>query len=223
MNLQAIIRATLAVLVSVTLADSASAGTFIINFDNVASGSEANSAVAGTGISFNYAVYLPLVDAYGDAIPGTEFWQNDTTASAVTVSDPTLRVYGTAPSAPNALDAIDQPVLMHFGPYFNLRSFSFTLDNSTLGNLGDSWIYFLDANHQVIGQLDSDQTTPGYSGSMTFPLSMPNVQDVVLASGAFYDNVTLTVPEPGTLPLMATSLGLLVYMTRRKQARTPRH
>ncbi len=222
MNLQAIIRATLAVLVSVTLAGTASAGTFIINFDSDLCGADANCAVAGTGISFNYAVYLPLVDAYGDAIPGTEFWQNDTTASAVTVSDPTLRVYGTAPSAPNALDAIDQPVLMHFGPYFNLRSFAFTLDNSTLGKLDDSWIYFLDANHQVIGQLDSLQSTPGYYGSMAFPLSMPNVQDVVLASGAFYDNLTLTVPEPGTLPLMASSLGLLVYMTRRKQAQNPR-
>ncbi len=224
MKLQAIKTATLALAISAALSNSVSANVMTINFDNVASGSEANSAVAGTGISFNYAVYLPLVDAYGDAIPGTEYWQNDTTAPAVTVSDPTLRVYGIAPSAPNALDAIDQPVLMHFGPYFNLKSFAFTLDNSTLGNLGDSWIYFLDINHQVIAQLDSDQFTPGYSGSMNFPLvSMPNVQDVVLASGAYYDNVTLTVSEPGTLPLMASSLGVLVYMTRRKQARNPRH
>jgi hypothetical protein len=221
MKLHAIKSAALALAVSTVLANSASAGTFAINFDNVVSGSDANSAVAGIGISFNYAVYLPLTDAYGDAIPGTEYWQNDPTAPAVTVSDPALRGYGTAPSSPNALDAIDQPVLMHFDPYFNLRSFAFTLDNSTYGNLGNSLIYFLDANHQVIAQLDSYQSIPGYSASIAFPLdSMPNVQDVVLASGAFYDNITLTVPEPGTLPLLASSLALLVVMTRRKQAKT---
>jgi hypothetical protein len=137
----------------------------------------------------------------------------------VTVSDPALRGYGTAPSLPNALDAIDQPVLMHFDPSFNLRSFAFTLDNGTYGNLGNSLIYFLDANHQVIAQLDSFQSIPGYSASIAFPLnSMPNVQDVVLASGAYYDNITMTLPEPGTLPLLASSLALLIVMTRRKQA-----
>ena len=123
MKLHAIKMAALALAISAALANPASATVIDINFDHVASGSEANSAVAGTGISFAYAVPF-LVDEYSNPIPGTNFWQPDPTASAVTVSDPTLRDYGPAPSVPNALDAIDQPVLMHFSQAVKLNSFA---------------------------------------------------------------------------------------------------
>jgi hypothetical protein len=218
MKLHAIKTAALALAISAALANPASATIIDINFDNVASGAEANTAAAGTGISFNYAVFQPKVDAYGDAIPGSDYWQPDPTASAVTVSDPTLRNYGPAPSAPNALDAIDQPVLMHFSQAVKLNSFAFTLDNSTYGNPGNSPILFLDANHNTIGQMDSFQSVSGYFGLTTIPLS--GVQDVLLASGAYYDNFRLNiaaVPEPEEYLMLLIGACMVGLQVRRKE------
>lgn len=212
-------RALKIVTIGIALTGAASASTLSVNFDNVSSGTDANVSTAGTGLSFTYAVSAPKLDQDGAEIPDSDYWQNDVTAPTVTVSDPSLRGYGTAPSGINALDAIDQPVLMHFANPVHLGSFSFVLDKSIFGNIGNSLIYFLDANHQTIGQLGSDQTIPGYTPSNG--VSFYGVQDVVLATGAYYDNITLTIPEPGTLPLLALSLVQIgVMMAHKKQAQS---
>jgi hypothetical protein len=221
MKLHAIKMATLALAISAALSNPASATIVDINFDNVASGSGANSAVAGSGISFAYAVPF-LVDEYSNPIPGTNFWQPDPTAPAVTVSNPndptTLPNYGPAPSAPNALDAIWQPVLMHFSQAVKLNSFAFTLDNSTKGNPGNWPVLFLNSNHQTIGQVDSFQSVSGYLGSTTNPLN--GVQDVLLASGAYYDNFRLSViaiPEPEEYLMMLIGAGMVGFQVKRKK------
>ena len=109
--------------------------SFNFNFDGVASGSQANSAIgSATGmVSFVNAVYAPLLDGFGDPIPGSERWMPDPDPAtpAVVVEDPSTS-YGPAPSVANALNALWQPVLMQFANPVWLDMFSVTLDNSIL-------------------------------------------------------------------------------------------
>lgn len=201
----------LATMVSVALAQSAAAATLTFDFDGVASGADANSAVPA-GISFFNAAYLNDLDEYGDEIPNTEKFRIDPTVSdAVVVLNPNTVDYGPAPSANNALDARWSPLLMHFDTAIDLTAFSVTLDNSTYGDLSLQHLYFLDANKSIIGNLTLDETQPGYIGSWTGNLI--GVQEILLPSGALYDNLSITspaaVPLPAALPLLMSGFGLL--------------
>ena len=194
------------------LVGATAAQAYIVDFDGVASGSFANSA-APTGVSFENAYFVPDVDAFGDPISGTEKWRVDPFAPSVLTRDPVERGYGAAPSLNNALDAIEQPVLMRFDSAQELQSFSVTLDNSTMGSLTLLNIEFLDASGQILRSITSDQTVPGFVIS-TGPIS--NLSAVLLQGGAFYDNINVApVPEPGEYAMLLAGLAVIASVARR--------
>jgi hypothetical protein len=195
------------------------ASTVQINFDSVAAGSAANSA-APAGIQFNQAHFVNDTDAYGDEIPNTEKWQIDTLNNAsfpVTVDNPASSGYGAAISGNNALNALWQPVLMHFDTAINLTGFSVVADNSTYGDLSSSYLYFLDSGKNILSQVMFDQTAPGALIALAIPVN--GVRDVLLPSGAFYDNFQVSsVPLPASLPLFLAGLAVMGVVKRRKAA-----
>lgn len=200
----------------------ASASFVSIDFDNVATGSTATSA-APSGVEFFQAHYINDVDGDGIEIPNTTKWQIDAennNATPVTVENPALNGYGAAPSGSNALDARWQPVLMHFDTAQNLSQFSVTLDNSSFGDLAQSTLYFLDASKAIIGQINFDQTVLGLIVNLDSPIN--GVQEILLASGAFYDNIAFNtseiapVPLPAALPLLLSAFGILGILSRRR-------
>ena len=211
MKLFTLKKLALATIASVAVTQGAAAATLTLNFDNVASGANANTAVP-TGISFFNAAYLNDLDEYGDEILHTEKFRIDPTATdPVVVLNPSTVDYGPAPSANNALDARWSPLLMHFNTAINLTAFSVTLDNSTYGDLSLQHLLFLDANKSILGELVLDETQPGFVGNWTGDLH--GVQEILLPSSAFYDNLSITspatVPLPAALPLLMSGFGLL--------------
>ena len=227
MSYHPLIRHTVVAALLSALALPASAGTTVLNFDSLPAGSAANadSATLAGGIRFDHAYFGAPMDANGDPILDgngdpitTQAWRIDPTVTdPVAVEDTNIQGWGAAPSSPNALDARFSPVLLHFTGPVNLSGFSFTLPDSNLGALGISQVDFLDSAGQILGSLGFNEGNPLALVSLsTGPLL--GVKDVVLASGTFYDNITLTtaVPAPATLSLMLA--GLAGFFPRRKTA-----
>ncbi|HEY6529900.1 MAG TPA: hypothetical protein VIZ65_14520 [Cellvibrionaceae bacterium] len=198
-------------------ANQSFAASVEINFDSVVAGSTANSA-APSGVTFYQAHYVNDLDTFGDEIPNTQKWQIDTfndVSTPVTVDNPLSFNYGASDSGSNALNALWQPVLMHFDAAINLTEFSVVLDNSSYGDLTPSSLYFLDSNKNILGQLAFDQSVPGAVVTLTAPVN--GVRNVLLASGAFYDTIQISsVPLPPTLALFLSGLVLFGIIKPRK-------
>jgi hypothetical protein len=94
-------------------------------------------------------------------------------------------------------------------------SFSVTLDNDTFG---DPWIeiLLLDAAGGLLGTLPTDQTVPGLVASFSGPL--PGISQILLPAGAFYDNLTVVVPE-GDTALVGLGLAALAAWGWRRTRR----
>ena len=195
-------------------AGSARAASLAFDFDGVASGSAANAAVSG-GIHFDLASFLPQLDAFGDPIPGSEASRPDPEPfDLVRVSDPSLRGYGEAPSGLNALDALDQGVLITFDAPVTLAQFAATLDQSSFGFPGVFDVVFQDASGAVLYSLPTQQSVPGFAAA--FSGTLYGVSSIHLPGGAFYDNLVLeTVPEPESLVTLAFALAALATARRR--------
>jgi hypothetical protein len=208
----------LAGIITGAMAADARAASLLVNFDSVASGAAANDAVAGSSLRFDLAAYLPELDSQGDPIPGSEAYRPDPEPfDLVRVDDPSqppgAQGYGNAPSPSNALDAIDQGVLVSFDSPLDLDAFSITLDLSTLGFPGDLDIVFQGANGQVLALLPTRQSIPGFVASLSAPLS--DVGSIFLPGGAYYDDLRIsTAPEPLGLWLIGGSLAGLLARRR---------
>ena len=199
-----------------TLAQPTLAST--INFDGLAAGANANldTSAIDLGITFNNAAFLPNLDSDGIAIPDSDHWQIDT--GLVTVENTSVQGWGVAPSAQNALDARWSPIWMDFATAIDLSGFSFQLPNSTYGNLTSNNVLFLDAAGNTLYDLVYNQGTPLVTVSL--PVSLSGVKDVVLASGTFYDNINVAaVPVPGAVWLFGSALmGFMGFSRRNKKA-----
>jgi hypothetical protein len=206
----------IALAIGLTIAQPTLAST--MNFDSLAAGADANldpNAIA-LGVTFHNAAWLPNVDSYGVDIPGTEHWQIDPTVTDLVTAENTFaQGWGVAPSAQNALDARWSPILMDFATAFDIGSFSFTLPNSTYGNLPPTDILFLDAAGNTLFDLAYAQGNP--LSTVSLPVSVLGVKNIVLASGTFYDNISVSaVPVPSAVWLFGSALAGLVGLRRRK-------
>ncbi len=194
--------------------------TLMFDFDSIAAGANA-SAFDSAMLSFHNAVFAPRQDADGIDIPGTERWIVDTATDAyapVTVDRTVDWGFGAAPSGTNALNAYSGPVLLKFDQPYTLTSFAATLDNSTLGDLGMSHVWFVSAN-ATVDQLGFDATTPGLTLSKS---NVSGVSGIVLQGGGFYDNISVSfaaIPEPSTYAFLAGVGGLGLVLFRRFRRR----
>jgi hypothetical protein len=169
-------------------------------------------ALTGT-LSVDYT-YLETVDGNGDPLPTPSF-RPDGTAGPIVVGDPSARSYGSAISG-NALDAVDQAVLLSFTQAQNVSAFSIVLDNSTFGTPFGTAVEFYSSADLLIGSIAVDQTISGFTVNDTSLFA--NVSKIVLPAGAFYDNLSLTVtaaPEPGRVMLLG--LGAVGAILRRRR------
>ena len=170
--------------------------------------STGNAGLANTyakdGTTFSYGVYAPLTDSFGSDILGTDRWQVDVGAGAVTVEKPFD--YGRAITTETELNALFQPVVLLFPPSTFLTSLSGKLEGSTLtGNANPVQpILFYDGQDKLIGSLYLNLSTP--NGEFTSgPLS--KATKAVLPAGKFYRQVTVlteaNVPEVDARSLVA--------------------
>lgn len=216
--------AFIALAIGLTLAQPTLAST--INFDSLAVGSNPNSNTLG--ITFDNAVFLPNLDSTGTPITGTDHWQIDNIAPALTVvngaalnlvnfNSGLLSHY----AINNSLDAIQQTVLMHLGGIYNVASFSLnasSFDRSSFSGFYNPTIDFLDINGNAIGSV-AFSTPVGGIFTASLSTSLLGVTDVVLAGGALYNNISFNVtavPVPGAIWLFGSALAGLVGLRRRK-------
>lgn len=164
-----------------------------INFDTLPSGTAAN-AFAPSGWSFDFGMFAPDLDGFGDPIPGSAHWQVDPSFT-VQAENPLNRNYGSAPSPDNALNGVDQTVLLSFSSPLSLHHFSVTLDNSIFGNLGIQSIDFYNTAHGLLFSLPVDETIKGYVA--TFDGQILGVSTVAFPNNAYYDNLAVKAPDSG--------------------------
>jgi hypothetical protein len=189
----------------------------IFTFDTQPSGSAA-SLFHTADISFHNAMFAPETDEFGDPIPGSERWIIDTENDGffpVLVQNPLEFDRGAAPSGINALNALDQPALIQFASPVDIFSFSVTLDNDSFGLV---WNLDFVNGSTLIHSIEIDQSVPGL---LVTANSLIGVSAIVLPSGAFYDDLTISyapaVPEPSTWALFIGATGLAVAMIRRRR------
>ena len=184
---------------------------------NYSFSTDATPAVTGSSlvgsVSTAYA-YLETVDGNGDPLPLPSF-RPDLTAGPIVVGDPSAVGWGAAISG-NALDARDHGVLLSFTSAQDVSAFSIVLDNSSFGTLFGTEVQFYSATDTLIGSITVDQTSPGFTVNDTTLFA--GVSKILLPSGAFYDNLSITAspaPEPGRAMLLG--VGLVGAILRRRR------
>lgn len=203
---------------------AASAATYTINFDGIASGSNANTDLVAlaNGVSFASGQLVDTVDANYDVI-GTH-WAAYSLADPTNPVDPAIFAqssanlgWGAAPSGANALDARYDQVMVQFANPTQLSSFSFDLDHSSYGNLQAANVLFLDSNgNTVFTSADFYQaTTTHFSQNFASALT---VSAVLLPSSKLYDNVSVAaVPEPASYAMLLSGMGLMGFIAYRRK------
>ena len=192
------------------------------NFDSQASGSLA-SLFNTSQVTFHNAKFAPSLDGFGDPITGTDHWQIDAASDTdfpLLVQNPSIFGRGSAPSGINALNGLDQEILVQFDQAYDLSSFSVTLDNDTFG-LSSAQINFINGS----GILLSVGANQNIAGLVVSQGAVAGVTGVVLPALALYDNLSVVgtvaaVPEPSTWAAIAGVAALGLAIARRRQRAT---
>jgi|GEM_PF-1401820 len=171
------------------------------------------STTTGTGrpLTVSFTVdnaYLETVDAFGEPL-AVPVW---TPIDPAGIGNPADAGYGAPISGSGALNAEFDQILFTFDSPVFLREFSTVLDDSGRGNLAPSSILFFNAADILLGELVIDQTQLGMRARFD-AVPLAGVKKIVMPAGAYYDDVTLNVPEtgPGLVVLGgACLLGVLI-------------
>jgi len=211
----------LTILIS-TSSFAASASQYTINFDLLSSGANANldQVAIDNGVSFASGHLVDTLDANFN-VTG-QHWAaysiaDDNVDPSIFAQNSATLGWGVAPSGTNALDARFDQVLVQFANPTQMSSFSFNLDGTSFGNPQASNVVFLDKDGNTIFTSSDyfQSTTTSFNQSFA---SLLTVSAVVLTSGKLYDNLTVAaVPEPETYAMFLVGLGLLSFMSRRRQ------
>ena len=174
------------------------------------------NAYASDGTTFAFAVFAPLTDSFGSDIPGSDRWQIDAGAGAVTVEKPSD--YGRSATLETALNALFQPVYVLFPALSSVTGFSGKLEKSTIaGNPNPvQSILFFNSQDQQIGSLSVDLSVASGTFNIT---GLSGVTKALLPAGKFYQQLSFTagqaVPEVDARSLVAGGLLLGAIAWRR--------
>ncbi len=209
---------------SAVSANAANSISGFYNFDNVASGTTANSLLGADSSFMSFLNPDTVLDANG-----INFHWIDATA---TFGDVLVQSDANAVSGNNVLSNSFQPILLSFAAAVNINSFSIQQDLSGFGNqqTNGSYIAFLDQSGHEISSLNqyytqSDQSVainPG-KGLLLSTGSVANVYSILLSGGVNYDNLSINavnvaaVPEADTYAMMIAGLGLMSLVARRRK------
>ena len=198
---------------------------YTMNFDSLKAGDNANldpTAIAN-GVHFASGQLaadldqdgLPIYDPFGNFVAGATHYEA-IPGLALTVDSPSAYGHGQTSSNPLALNALYDQVLINFAAPVKMTGFSFTLDNSSYGDLFPTAVEFLDAKGKT---LFLSQSFTG-AGTTTFSAQFAptEIAAVLLPSTTkFYDDITVSaVPEPTSLSMLLGGLALLGVAARRR-------
>lgn len=232
----------LALLAATTVsANAANSVNVSFNFDNVSSGTTANSLldndVATTFMHFANSDYV-TDSGYDDLdLTAPSHWIDASSIYGDVLVKNNAALFGDyAVSGQNILWNDHAPILVLFNTAVNINSFSVQQDLSGFGNpqIGGSILGFLDESGHIITSLNQYFTqTDGTGQSATNPgrgllltaNNVNNVHGIFLSSGVNYDNFSINavavaaVPEPTTYAMMLAGLGLMGAVVRRRQTK----
>lgn len=180
---------------------------------------DSGSTTEGTGRPVTTAftvtsAYLEMNDEFGDPLP-VAVW---TPIEPAQIGNPADAGYGTAISGAGALNAEFDQILFTFESPVFLREFSTILDDSSFGTLGESRIQFFDAADGLLAEIVIDQTQARLLAQLE-GAPVGGVKKILLPAGAYYDDVTLNVPESGPGLGLLGLVGVMGVMFVRHGAR----
>lgn len=202
-----------------------------LDFDSVTSGTSANDYLASQGLGsvmhFGNPDRVdddPIYDAIGNLLNDGAFHWVDATA---TYGNVLVKSSSVSVLASNVLWNDHAPILLSFAAPVDLASFSIQQDLSGFGNLQEngSYLAFLDNTGHVISANNVYYTQGGNPGLTIASGTLSGVSGVLLSAGVHYDNlsihtVTAAVPEPDSMALVLSAIGLFGLLHSRR--RSPR-
>lgn len=208
MQVTTLVKGALIALLATTAASANAANSVnaTYTFDNVASGSTANSAL-GDDYSF---MYFANVDTVGDTVGDGFHWEDF--SSVPGYGDVLVQSDLNAVSGSNVLTNSAQTMALFFtSDNVNVNSFSLHLAGT---NWGSKSVIFLDQTHHVIA---GSETFADNTGLISITSPQNNVAGILITAGGNYDNLSIAaVPESDTYAMLLAGLGIMGLVARRR-------